>query len=149
MTENELKSFIDVVISYFTHVTHEPATMGLPFAKRDEQPVVLEYTGLIGISGPRKGGIYLTTGAGLLSKLTSVILDTPDPDEETLLDMVGELTNTIAGNVRKSFGPDFMISVPMVITGKPHDIHVKLKPPVFVIPINWRHEKAYLVVGLE
>lgn len=149
MTENELKSFIDVVITYFTQVTREPATMGLPFAKRDEQPVVLDYTGLIGISGPRKGGIYLTTGPELLAKLTEEILDVSDPDDETRLDMVGELTNTIAGNVRKSFGPDFMISVPMVIKGRPDDIHVRLKPPVFVIPINWRHEKAYLVVGLE
>ena len=99
MTESELKFFIDVVTEYFGQVTGEPAVMGLPYVKKTE-PVVLPYTGLIGISGPRKGGIYFTAGAPLLSELTRVILDA-EADEETLLDMVGELTNTIAGNVRK------------------------------------------------
>jgi chemotaxis protein CheX len=148
MTEIELKFFIDVVTTYFGQVTQEPAAMGIPYVKKAE-PVVLDYTGLIGISGPRKGGIYFTAGPRLLSELTRVILGVVDAEEETLLDMVGELTNTIAGNVRKSFGGDFLISVPMLIKGKPEDILLQLKPPVFVIPLNWRREKAYLVVGLE
>lgn len=148
MTENELKFFIDVVTDYFGQVTGEPAEMGIPYVKKAE-PVVLDYTGLIGISGPRKGGIYFTAGKSLLASLTEVILELRDPEEEMLLDMVGELTNTVAGNVRKSFGADFLISVPMLIKGRPDDILVRLKPPVFVIPLNWRHEKAYLVVGLE
>jgi chemotaxis protein CheX len=148
MTENELKFFIEVVTTYFGQVTGEPASMGIPFVKKTEA-VVLDYTGLIGISGPRKGGIYFTAGPKLLAELTQVILGVEDADEETLLDMVGELTNTIAGNVRKSFGGDFLISVPMLIKGKPEDVLLRLKPPVFVIPLNWRREKAYLVVGLE
>lgn len=148
MMESELKFFIEVVTAYFGQVTGEPATMGIPFVKKSE-PVVLEYTGLIGISGPRKGGIYFTAGPQLLGSLTQAILGTEEPDDETLLDMVGELTNTVAGNVRKSFGADFLISVPMLIKGKPEDILLRLKPPVFVIPLNWRREKAYLVVGLE
>lgn len=148
MTETELKFFIEVVTTYFGQITGEPAVMGIPYVKKSE-PVVLEYTGLIGISGPRKGGIYFTAGPRLLSDLTKVILEVEDADEETLLDMVGELTNTIAGNVRRSFGGDFLISVPMLIKGKPEDILMRLKPPVFVIPLNWRREKAYLVVGLE
>jgi chemotaxis protein CheX len=148
MMESELKFFIDVVTSYFGQVTGENAAMGIPYVKKAE-PAVLEYTGLIGISGPRKGGIYFTAGAKLLLELTKVILAVEDADEETLLDMVGELTNTIAGNVRKSFGSDFLISVPMLIKGKPDDILMRLKPPVFVIPLNWRREKAYLAVGME
>jgi len=148
MRETELKFFIDVVTSYFGQVTGEPAAMGIPYVKKAE-PVVLDYTGLIGISGPRKGGLYFTTGAKLLGELTKVILDAEDADDETLLDMVGELTNTIAGNVRKSFGSDFLISVPMLIKGKPQDILMRLEPPVFVIPLNWRHEKAFLAVGME
>jgi chemotaxis protein CheX len=148
MMESELKFFIDVVTSYFGQVTGESAAMGIPYVKKAE-PVVLEYTGLIGISGPRKGGIYFTTSPKLLAELTKVILGVDEADDETLLDMVGELTNTIAGNVRKSFGSDFLISVPMLIKGKPDDILMRLKPPVFVIPLNWRREKAFLAVGME
>jgi chemotaxis protein CheX len=148
MTEGELKFFIDVVTTYFGQVTGDDAAMGIPYVKNAE-PVVLDYTGLIGISGPRKGGIYFTAGKTLLADLTKVILGPDEADEDSLLDMVGELTNTIAGNVRRSFGADFLISVPMLIKGRPDDILVRLKLPVFVIPLNWHKEKAFLVVGLE
>lgn len=148
MTEHELHAFIEAVTSYFTQITGKPADIGIPFVKKDD-PVVLDYTGLIGISGPRRGGIYLTSEPNFLIKLTQAILELPEPDEESLLDMVGEWCNTIAGNVRKNFGPDFLISVPMLIRGRPQDILLKLKPPVFVIPILWHQEKSFLVVGLE
>ena len=148
MTERELKFFIDVVTTYFDQVTGEAAAMGIPYVKRAD-PVVLDYTGVIGISGPRKGGIYFTSGPKLLAELTQAILGVDEADEESLLDMVGELSNTIAGNARKSFGADFLISVPMVVKGRPQDILLRLAPPVFVIPLNWHHEKAFLVVGLE
>jgi chemotaxis protein CheX len=148
MTEAELKFFVDVVTDYFAQVSGEAAAIGIPYVKKTE-PVVLEYTGMIGISGPRKGALYLTAGPGLLDSLTQVILGAEAADDETLLDMVDELTNTVAGNVRRNFGGDFLISVPLVIKGKPEDILVRLKPPVFVIPLNWRKEKAFLVVGLE
>jgi len=148
MTEKDLSYFVNTVIQYFKQVDGEEAVMGLPFIKR-EDPVVLEYTGIIGISGPRRGGIYFTAGKELLVKLTQAILGESESDVETLQDMVGELTNTVAGNVRKYFGSDFMISVPMLIRGQPEDILLKLKPPVFVVPLTWKQQKAYLVVGLE
>jgi chemotaxis protein CheX len=148
MTEGELKFFIEVVSDYFVQVSGEPAAMGIPYVKKSE-PVVLGYTGLIGISGPRKGALYFTAPLALLENLTEVILGTDAADDETLLDMAGELTNTVAGNVRRNFGTDFLISVPLVIRGKPDDILVRLKPPVYVIPLNWRRERAFLVVGLE
>ncbi|NNM66499.1 MAG: chemotaxis protein CheX [Spirochaetales bacterium] len=148
MTEAELKFFIDVVTDYFQQVSGVGASMGIPYVKKEEA-VVLSYTGLIGISGPRKGGIYFTAGPALLSTLMGEILGVEEADEDSLLDMVGEISNTVAGNVRKSFGTEFLISVPMLIKGKPDDILFRLKPPVFVIPINWRHERAFLVVGLE
>ncbi len=148
MTETELKFFIEVVTDYFEQVTGESAVMGIPYIKSDE-PAVLSFTGLIGISGPRKGAIYFTAESGLLTTLTQEILDLADPDDDSLLDMVGELTNTIAGNVRKSFGSDFLISVPMLIKGRPTDILMRLKPPVFIVPILWRKDKAFLAVGLE
>lgn len=148
MTEQEVRFFLDVVTDYFFQVTGEEAQVGIPYIKKQE-PVVLAYTGLIGISGPRKGGIYFTATRPLLAQITDILVGMADPDDEAVLDMVGELTNTIAGNVRKSFGPEFQISVPMLVKGEPADISMQLKPPSFVIPLKWRQERAYLVVGLE
>lgn len=148
MTEKDLSYFVNTVIQYFAQIDGEEPVMGLPYIKKNEA-VVLDYTGMIGISGPRRGGIYFTAGASFLQGLTKAILGEEAGDPETLLDMVGELSNTVSGNVRRYFGPDFLISVPMLIRGKPEDILLRLKPPVFVIPLTWKGQKAFLVVGLE
>jgi chemotaxis protein CheX len=117
MTKQEVQTFIEIVEQYFQHISGESATMGLPFIKSEKQSEILDFTGLIGVSGPRKGGIYVTTGKELLQDLTKYILDEEETDEELLLDMVGEMTNTISGNVRKEFGSEFMISAPMMVVG--------------------------------
>lgn len=147
MTEGELKYFIEVVIHYFEQVTGQAAAMGLPYMKKEEA-VVMDFTGLIGISGDRRGGIYFTADRPFLRKLTRHLLQI-EGEDDVLLDMVGELCNTIAGNVRKHFGSGFMISIPMLVIGRPGDILMRLKPPVFVVPVLWSGEKGHLVVGLE
>ncbi|AFG36708.1 chemotaxis protein CheX [Spirochaeta africana] len=148
MTETQLRAFIQVVVDYFAGLPAENAEMGIPYM-REGDTILLDHTGLIGISGAQRGGVYVTADEAMLRDLAGVILGESDISTEDLVDMVGELTNTIAGNVRKSFGSGFMISVPIMLRGKPDDILMKLRPPVFVIPIQWRSHKLYLSVGLE
>lgn len=148
MTESQLRAFIQVVVDFFSGVSDEGAQMGIPYM-REGDTILLEHTGLIGISGAQRGGIYITADEAMLRQLASVILGSDDITKDDVVDMVGELTNTIAGNVRKSFGSGFMISVPMVLRGRPEDIQMQLSPPVFVIPIQWQMHKFYLSVGLE
>lgn len=148
MKEEELKTFIDVVIGYFKETTGSDAKMGSPFIKEKEVEI-LDYTALIGISGPKRGGIYVSAEKELLANLCETLLGITEPPEELLSDMTGELANTIAGNVRQTFGSSFMISVPMILAGPPRDIIIKLTPPVFMIPIEWQGTKALLSIGLE
>lgn len=148
MTETQLRAFIQVVVEFFAGISSDGASMGIPYM-REGDTILLEHTGLIGISGAQRGGIYITAGEAMLRELAAMILGSSDISQDDVVDMVGELTNTIAGNVRKSFGSSFMISVPIVLRGRPEDILMKLCPPVFVIPIEWRGHKLYLSVGLE
>jgi len=148
MKEEDIKVFIDIVINYFKEITGEETQMGVPFIKKDNLSV-LPYTGIIGISGEYKGGIYLSADKELLSGVAGCILGIEEADESACIDMLGEITNTIAGNARSSFGSQFMISVPIVIKGQPEDIFFQLKPPVFVIPIEWREHPCFLAIGLE
>ncbi len=148
MTESELKTFVDVVVHYFEDVTDIPAEMGIPYVRTGES-VLLDHTGVIGVSGKRRGGIYVTATEDMLRDLVALILGAEDIETEDVLDMVGELSNTIAGNVRRAFGSSFLISVPIVLRGRPDDILMKLKPPVFVIPIRWNSHRLFLSVGLE
>jgi chemotaxis protein CheX len=148
MTEQELKSIIKIVTDYFEGVSSLPAKMGMPYIKGGGDRT-LDYTGLIGISGSRRGGVYYTAGKNLLREIGKYILNEEVSDDETLIDLAGEMTNTIAGNMREIFGSSFLISVPMVMKGMVEDISMKLKPPVFVIPIEWKEYPSQLVVGLE
>jgi chemotaxis protein CheX len=148
MNETDLHFFIDSTVNYFDEVTNEKATAGIPYIK-DDEPVVLEYTGIIGISGKRKGSIYVTTAEDMLHSIAKLILGLDEVDKEDIKDLVGEIANTISGNVRQAYGSDFMISVPVVVEGKAKDIKLPDNIQSFVIPITWRDFKFYLVVCLE
>lgn len=148
MNEEELKGFIDVVTNYFTQVSSEPAEMGLPYIK-DDKTETFEFTGVIGISGSRKGGVYFTSPGDLLRAFGKCILGDDQLDDDSLYDLIGEMTNTITGNMREYFGSSFHISVPIIMKGKIEDIYMRLKPPVFIIPIKWHGHTCHLGIGLE
>jgi chemotaxis protein CheX len=148
MNETDLHFFIDSTINYFDEVTNEKAVTGIPYIK-DDEPVVLEYTGIIGISGKRKGSIYITTSEVMLQELAKLILGHSQIGADDIKDLVGEIANTISGNVRQAYGSDFMISVPVVIEGKAKDIKLPEDIKSFVIPLTWHNHKSYLVVCLE
>jgi len=148
MNETDLHFFIDSTVNYFEEVTSEKAVSGIPYIK-DESPVVLEYTGIIGISGKRKGSIYITTTEAMLYEIAHIILGIEEVKPDDIKDLVGEIANTISGNVRQAYGSDFMISVPVVVEGKAKDIKVPDNIQSFVIPLNWRNFESYLVVCLE
>jgi chemotaxis protein CheX len=148
MNETDLHFFIDSTVNYFEEVTNEKAESGIPYIK-DDEPVVLEYTGIIGISGKRKGSIYVTASEEMLKAIAKVILGLEDVGKEDIKDLIGEIANTISGNVRQAYGSDFMISVPVVVEGKAKDIKLPDNIQSFVIPITWQDHKTFLVVCLE
>lgn len=148
MKESELKAFIKIVTSYFESITGKEAKMGVPFIK-DATTEVSDYTGVIGVSGARKGAIYFTAPKEMLQEFGKHILEGEELDEEELYDLVGEMTNTISGNMREFFGTTFLISVPIILKGKLDNIKIKLIPPVFIIPIEWQGYSCHLAVGLE
>lgn len=148
MTEQELKAFTHTVLDYFKTVSDDSPEIGMPYIK-DSQTEVQDYTGIIGISGNRRGGVYLTAGKALLQDFGACILGEDDLDDTALYDLIGEMTNTIAGNIRQVFGSSFLISVPIVLKGHIEEIVIRLKPPVFIIPITWRKHRCHLAIGLE
>lgn len=145
MNEKKIQVFLDGVTHYFKQLNLE-ATISTPYIV-ENHPDTLEYTGIIGVSGERKGAVYFSSTKSLLLKLLTMMGE-PDCSDENLIDLVGEIANTIAGNARKEFGKDFDISIPVMIKGT-SDIYL---PPVersFVIPIDCLGMKAILVVCIR
>ncbi len=148
MRESDLHFFTDSTLNYFQAMSNEKAYAGIPYIKNDKL-VVLEYTGIIGISGRRKGCIYLTITGDMLRQLAQIIMDTDKISKEDIKDLVGEIANTISGNVREAYGSDFMISVPIIIEGKTEDLKLSEDILSFIIPINWKDFRSFLVVCLQ
>jgi chemotaxis protein CheX len=145
--ESEIRTFIEGTTNYFEATAQQCASVGSPYLVTDGNPGSYEYTGVIGISGARKGVVYFTAPRGMLTVLLMRMQET-DTSDENIRDLVGEVANTISGNARRDFGKNFVISVPVVIAhdeGKVTTPHARS----FVIPINWRTHSAKLVVCLE
>ena len=92
--------------------------------------------------------VYLTAHKELLERLL-VLIGEKDTSEALMVDLVGEVANTIAGNARSEFGEEFEISVPIVLRGAPDEILLPRKDRSFVIPITWRNRSAAIVISLR
>jgi len=148
MNNEKLQIFVDGVTNYFETVSTEPATVGTPFLIKNINEYLSDFTGIIGISGNQKGSVFFTAPRPLLVHLLNDlgILSTRD---DKLMDLVGEVSNTISGNARREFGDQFLLSVPVVLKGSGDDIAIAKTVDIYVIPIVWRHLKSNLIINLE
>ncbi len=148
MHETDLRVFIDGTTHYFHQTAQEKAMVGTPYLLDTSHTICYDFTGIIGISGRRKGCVYFTAPTEMLNVLLARLgEDTFDNDFRC--DIVGEVANTISGNARKEFGRDFMISVPIIVAGEPERIKLPHDIRSFVIPIDWCEHHAALVISLE
>lgn len=147
MKEKRIQVFIDGVNRYFNDVNRFEVEVGTPYLVENKNPKAHDYTGIIGISGGRyKGCVYFSSPRALLSNLLLSMRE--DASEENILDIIGEIANTISGNARTEYGEDFMISVPIVIKGMPDDIYLPPSARSYVIPIKYKKYAAAIVVCL-
>ncbi len=148
MKEKKLQIFVDIVENYFNQFGEGLVKVDTPYLLENERPNILEYTGVIGISGVQKGVVYVTATKRLLHKALEGMGE-PDDSEDNLIDLIGEVANTISGNARTEFGADFHISVPFVFKGSPQSIILPKEDRSFIIPIKWQDELAEIVICLQ
>lgn len=148
MDDQDIQVFITGVRRYFESLrTDARVVIEPPFIKDQERPL-LEYTGIIGISGKAHGAVCFTANGVMLEKILEFLNESPS-SREMLCDLVGEIANTLSGNAREEFGRDFLISVPVVATEKDFGFRFPEDGRNYVIPIIWQTQKAYLLVCLS
>lgn len=147
MSETEFKVFVDAVTHYFSSQTQEPATIRASYLS-DPAALNFDYTGLITLSGRFRGCVYFSAPGRMLRELLRALRE-PDVNEDNLLDAVGEIANTIAGNVRRHFGDALEISVPVKIRGVSGEIKSAVRARPFAILLTWRKHEAAVVIDLE
>ncbi|MEQ8583444.1 MAG: chemotaxis protein CheX [Marinoscillum sp.] len=141
--------FINSVNNYFRHLTEIDSELNVPYIKQSEGLMLKDYTGMIGISGNRKGFVYISANRIMYEDLIKIFIGIDDPSEEDILDMAGEISNVVAGNVRANLGANFMISVPVVFQGMPSKLKIPEDVSIYVIPIVWNNHEAFVVIGLQ
>jgi chemotaxis protein CheX len=148
MDDQDIQVFIRGVRRYFESLKPESGVViEPPFIKDQERPL-LEYTGIIGISGKAHGAVCFTANGLMLKNILGFLNESPS-SREILCDLVGEIANTLSGNAREEFGRDFLISVPVVATANDSSFRFPEEGRNYVIPIIWQSEKAYLLVCLS
>jgi chemotaxis protein CheX len=146
MTESEVQVFIDGIKNYFMTVSDSKAIVGTPYLINVNEAPSSDYVGVINVSGVRKGQVYVLAARAMLSHLL-MSLGEKYATPELIVDIVGEVVNTITGNVREQFGSQFVISVPTITQGQ-SDTFNKTEQ-AFSVPFRWKSYTGHLVVCLR
>lgn len=149
LEEQDIRAFVHGTTHYFEIAAQQAATVGSPFLVTQGSPEIHDYTGVIAVTGRRSGIVCFSAPRGMLTVLL-MKMNESNVTHENLCDLVGEVANTISGNVRRDFGKDFAISPPTVVSGNAaSSIELPAGCRPVVIPINWRSHVAKLVVCLQ
>ncbi len=148
MEQQDIQVLIDGTVHYFHRSLDKTAAVGTPYLIENKQRVTSDYTGVIAISGVRKGCVYFTAPSAMLRHILMTHGES-QIDSDFMADVVGEVANTISGNARRVFGQEFTISVPTVFAGEPDFSRFRFSDRSFVIPIHWRQYHAALAVSID
>ncbi len=147
MDEAQIRCFVGILQRYFEKQNGRAAEIGSPFLGDPGALPVHDFTGVIGISGSCRGCVYFTAPGALLKEML-LRGGESDVSDANLADLAGEIANTVAGNARREFGQDFLISVPVVVRGREQHITVHKGVKAYVIPFRWHKLDAALVVSV-
>ena len=146
LPERDISYFIEVTVAYLNKLTGNEIVQRNPTIEF-QSLVFSGYTGLLHLKGGAEGFVYLTVSQQFLQHLYSArhghVRLTPELSRE----MMTDLTSTIAHNLHRHFGIALQFSEPRIFSTVPDD-PIEMPPAVFVLPLLWRKEHAYLVLGI-
>ena len=147
INETDTRVFVDSVTNYFAQLTGMAAEIRTAYLANTHPPH-FEYTGLIEVSGQFRGSVYFSATSMMAAKLLLAMREN-DTSSNNLLDIVGEVANTIAGNARKHYGAGLEISTPVTTFANKNAIEHTTRARPFAIELKWQQSEAVVVVDLE
>ena len=107
MEENQLKALVESVVNYFNVTRNDDVSVGTPYLLNADQAEDAEFlSGMIAISGNKNGWLRYSAPRIMIKHLL-LSMGESDTSIVNMEDMVGEVANTISGNLRKHFGSEF------------------------------------------
>lgn len=148
MKAEKLNVFIESVMSFYSQIGSELKEISTPYLNENDQPLGYDFSGIISISGPSTGCVYVSAPSIMLREMLKV-MDEPDISINNLKDLVGEVANTVSGNARTEFGPDFIISPPVIVEGIPSPSYLPKNKRAYIIPYHWHGKDALIGICLS
>ena len=107
----KLGVFLSSISAFFAQIDNTQVDVDTPYLNNNKSVVGYDYSGMIKISGPLAGCVYVSAPSIMLREIIKVMGE-PDSSITMMKDLLGEIANTISGNARTEFGADFIISPP-------------------------------------
>jgi chemotaxis protein CheX len=146
LDETDLRLFVDSIKNYLQVTTRQEPQITSAFLGTGDVEG-FEFNGIVAFSGSYNGHVVVSMTARMLRELLLLQHET-DLSDGNLLDAVGEIANTLAGNARKTLGAGLEISVPVKIQGAA-GIKARGRKHPFVITLRWGNHEAMVCVDME
>lgn len=138
------KVFVELLKDYFAELTDQKVTFSKPYLEKNATADYGDYVGVIHISGLCKGFICITATNDSLISLIERVFNRSVSNTKMIKDVLGEMTNTLAGNARAMYGENFVISVPKVFEQETYDMDFNKEP--IVLPFSWSGHDYNLIL---
>ena len=124
--EQYIQPFIKVTKSVFRELCQTDIEPGrVFFMSRDLGESNWDISGIIGLSGEVSGAVAISMRDITAFKVTTILTGAEHSSfDEDAIDVVGEIINIIAGNVKKDFEDSLrtQISLPSIVRGRGHTV---------------------------
>ena len=146
--------FVNPFLSSFINVLQTMAMLeikpGRPSLKKDAIARG-DVSGLIGMAGPEISGSFsISFEKNLaLNVFEMMVGEAVDDIGDDITDMVGEITNMVAGGAKRQLGEkgyDFNMATPIVVTGPGHTITHQVDGTKVLMPFKSDKGNAYIEI---
>ncbi len=148
-----INPFLNSMSSVLTTMATLSINPGGASLKQDDLPPG-DVTGIISMSSPQtRGTLAISFTKPVILEITKRMLgDELSEIDDTVIDLVGEITNMVTGSAKRMLGEkgyEFDMATPIVITGVDQKISHLAKGPVIIIPFETESGTFYVEVCFE
>ena len=145
--------FLESILNVLNTMAMFKAKPGKPAIKTSEVAKG-DVTGIMGMASDQaRGTLAISFPEPVILEITKRMLgEEVTSIDDTVTDMVGEITNMVTGGAKKVLseqGYRFDMAIPSVIAGKDHVIHHKSKAPIIIIPFNTERGDFFIEICFE
>jgi chemotaxis protein CheX len=146
LNESDLRLFVDSVTRYFAVTSHTPPQIAAAYLGTGTLSTH-DFNGIVSFSGRFSGQVIVSLPGAALRELL-LMQQESDLSDTNLLDAVGEIANTLAGNARQALGSGLEISVPVTQRGRAGR-HARVRAHPYVITFRWNTYPGLVCVDLD